>query len=77
MACIPAFELCESAALPGREEYYDLEKYEIRHRDWNAPGNIIAYIAQLNRLRRADPALHDFRDLLLQRLQHQSSSTPK
>ena len=43
------FELCESAGLPGREEYLNSEKYEIRHRDWNAPGNIRAYISQLNR----------------------------
>jgi starch synthase (maltosyl-transferring) len=52
------FELCESAALPGREEYLDSEKYEIRQRDWQAPGNIIAEISQLNRIRRENPALH-------------------
>jgi starch synthase (maltosyl-transferring) len=52
------FELCEAQALPGREEYLDSEKYQIRTRDWNAPGNIIAEIAQLNRIRRANPALH-------------------
>ena len=57
------FELCESAGLPGREEYLNSEKYEIRHRDWNAPGNIRAYISQLNRIRRDNPALHDFRNL--------------
>jgi starch synthase (maltosyl-transferring) len=51
------FELCEAAALPGREEYLDSEKYEIRPRDWNAPGNIIPEIAQLNRLRKAEPSL--------------------
>jgi starch synthase (maltosyl-transferring) len=47
------FELCEAAALPGREEYPDSEKYEIKTRDWNAPGNIKAEIAQLNRLRKS------------------------
>jgi starch synthase (maltosyl-transferring) len=57
------FELCESAGLPGREEYLNSEKYEIRHRDWNMPGNIRAYIAQLNWIRRDNPALHDFRNL--------------
>ncbi len=46
------FELCEAAALPGKEEYLDSEKYEIRVRDWNAPGNIVADITLLNRLRR-------------------------
>jgi starch synthase (maltosyl-transferring) len=51
------YELCESAALPGREEYLDSEKYQIRPRDWSAPGNIIEEIATLNRIRRAEPAL--------------------
>jgi starch synthase (maltosyl-transferring) len=51
------FELCESAPLPGREEYLDSEKYEIRVRDYDAPGNIVAEIAMLNRIRRAQPAL--------------------
>ena len=51
------FELCEAAALPGREEYLDSEKYEIKPRDWNMPGNITAEIAALNRLRKAYAAL--------------------
>ena len=51
------FELCEAAPLPGREEYLDAEKYQIRVRDWDAPGNIAAEIAALNRIRRANPAL--------------------
>lgn len=51
------FELCEAEALPGREEYLDSEKYAVKPRDWNAPGNIIAEIAKLNALRRAYPAL--------------------
>lgn len=51
------FELCEAAPLPGREEYLDSDKYAIRTRDWDAPGNIAAEITQLNRLRRAEPAL--------------------
>ncbi|HEY0914476.1 MAG TPA: alpha-1,4-glucan--maltose-1-phosphate maltosyltransferase [Solimonas sp.] len=51
------FELCESAALHGKEEYLDSEKYELRPRDWQAPGNIIAEITRLNRIRRENPAL--------------------
>ncbi len=51
------FELCEARALPGKEEYLDSEKYEIRAWDWNSPGNITAEISQLNRIRRSNPAL--------------------
>ena len=59
------FELCESAALPGKEEYLDSEKYQIRPRDYSAPGNIVAEIAQLNRIRRQNPALHTHLGLTL------------
>ncbi|MGV8842512.1 MAG: alpha-1,4-glucan--maltose-1-phosphate maltosyltransferase [Pseudomonas sp.] len=52
------FELCEAAAIPGSEEYLDSEKYQIRPRDYGAAGNIVAEIAQLNRIRRHNPALH-------------------
>jgi starch synthase (maltosyl-transferring) len=51
------FELCEGTPLPGKEEYLDSEKYEIRVRDWQAPGNIIAEISTLNRIRSENPAL--------------------
>ncbi len=51
------FELCEAAALPGREEYLDSEKYEIRVRRYDAPGNIVAEISKLNRIRKNNPAL--------------------
>jgi starch synthase (maltosyl-transferring) len=51
------FELCEGTPLPGKEEYLDSEKYEIRVRDWNSPGNIVAEIAALNRIRSENPAL--------------------
>jgi starch synthase (maltosyl-transferring) len=51
------FELLEHEAIPGREEYVDSEKYELKSRDWEKPGNIKAYIAQINRIRRENPAL--------------------
>lgn len=51
------FELCEAQAMPGKEEYLDSEKYQIRAWDWQAPGNIVAEITQLNQLRRSNPAL--------------------
>jgi starch synthase (maltosyl-transferring) len=52
------YELCEAAALPGREEYADSEKYEIKAWDWDRPGNIRDYVAQINAIRRDNPALH-------------------
>ncbi|NUN48673.1 MAG: alpha-1,4-glucan--maltose-1-phosphate maltosyltransferase [Candidatus Brocadiae bacterium] len=56
------YEICENAAIshhavPGEYEYADSEKYQIRTRDWNAPGNIRADIARLNAIRRENEAL--------------------
>ncbi|MEO7725608.1 MAG: alpha-1,4-glucan--maltose-1-phosphate maltosyltransferase, partial [Chthoniobacterales bacterium] len=57
------FELCENAALPGREEYYESEKYQLKERDWNAPGNIKELITKLNQIRRQNRALHFYDNL--------------
>ena len=51
------FELLEHEPIPGREEYLNSEKYELKVRDWNPPDNIKAYIGRLNRMRRANAAL--------------------
>lgn len=59
------FELCENAAVrPGSEEYLDSEKYEIRVRDWNAPGNIRRDVSKINRIRRSEPALSRLKNLV-------------
>jgi starch synthase (maltosyl-transferring) len=51
------FELLEHEPIPGREEYTNSEKYEIRTRDWNRRGNIKDYLARLNQIRRDNSAL--------------------
>ena len=51
------FELIEHEPIPGKEEYLNSEKYELKVRDWNKPGNIKSYIGRLNRIRRGNPAL--------------------
>ncbi|WP_341990997.1 maltotransferase domain-containing protein [Azorhizobium sp. AG788] len=58
------FELAEAAAVPGKEEYAASDKYEIRARDYAAPGNIVAEITRLNRIRRENPALHTHKSVL-------------
>jgi starch synthase (maltosyl-transferring) len=58
------YELCENLPVHhGSEEYLDSEKYEIRVRDWNAPGNIKQDISRLNRIRREQPAFHELTNL--------------
>jgi len=53
----PAFELCVSEAVPGREEYLNSEKYELKYWDWDRPGNLKDFITRINRIRRENAAL--------------------
>ena len=57
------YELCENAAVPGTEEYQNSEKYQIKARDWDRPGNIKEFVALLNRIRNHNPALHQLPNL--------------
>jgi starch synthase (maltosyl-transferring) len=57
------YELLEHEPIPGKEEYLNSEKYELKVRDWNKPGNIKDYIGRLNHIRRANPALQQTADL--------------
>ena len=57
------FEICEARAVPGKEEYLDSEKYQIRVWDMDEPGHIKDDIALINRLRREHPALRAYESL--------------
>jgi starch synthase (maltosyl-transferring) len=57
------YELLEHEPIPGKEEYLNSEKYELKVRDWNKPGNIKDYIGRLNQIRRANAALQQTADL--------------
>ena len=63
------YELYEHRAFKeGGEEYLDSEKYEIKVRDWDGAGKkgltLAPYIAQLNAIRKAHPALQRLRNLV-------------
>ena len=52
------YELCENVPREaGSEEYVNSEKYELRPRDWRAPGNLVDVITRVNRARRQNRAL--------------------
>ncbi|HVL73482.1 MAG TPA: DUF3416 domain-containing protein, partial [Beijerinckiaceae bacterium] len=58
------FELAEGRPVPGKEEYLDSEKYELKAWDYDRPGNIREHVKRLNQIRRENPALWDFRNIL-------------
>jgi starch synthase (maltosyl-transferring) len=54
----PAFEQCENAPRePGAEEYLNSEKYEVRHWNLGAAGNLAPLVKKVNAARRDNPAL--------------------
>lgn len=67
------FELLENTPVrPGSEEYLDSEKYQLRQRDWSAPGNINSYVARVNAIRRVNRALRSFTNLTFHDADHPS-----
>lgn len=58
------FELCEATPIPGREEYLDSEKYELKAWDDDRPGHIKDEITDINRIRRENKALWDHRGVV-------------
>lgn len=65
----PPFELMEHVAVaPGKEEYLNSEKYEIRHWDIDRPDSLRPFIARVNRIRREHRALQSDRSLQFHRI---------
>ncbi|MGA0560713.1 alpha-1,4-glucan--maltose-1-phosphate maltosyltransferase [Larkinella sp. VNQ87] len=64
----PSFELMEHLPFPGKEEYIDSEKYEIRHWDWSRTNRLTYLIGLVNRLRRENPALQATNNLTFCRI---------
>ncbi|MEM6915510.1 MAG: alpha-1,4-glucan--maltose-1-phosphate maltosyltransferase [Verrucomicrobiota bacterium] len=57
------YELCENKPLPGREEYLDSEKYQLKTRNWDKPGNIKPFLTRLNRARQENAALQTYANI--------------
>jgi len=55
----PVFEQIVHAAVPGKEEYLDSEKYEVRHWDWEKRNKLTHVITKVNQARKDNPALQD------------------
>ncbi|MCC5838648.1 MAG: alpha-1,4-glucan--maltose-1-phosphate maltosyltransferase [Opitutales bacterium] len=59
----PAYEIRDHIPFPGKEEYTNNEKYELKRWNWTAPGNIREEITLVNLARRENPALQRTRNL--------------
>jgi starch synthase (maltosyl-transferring) len=53
----PAYEFYDNQPVPGREEYLNSEKYEIKKHDWKRTNRMTDIITIINRARKDHPAL--------------------
>ena len=53
----PIYEFMTSDAIPGKEEYLDSEKYQIRDWDWEAENKLMRIIGKINEARKQLPSL--------------------
>ncbi|MBC8155385.1 MAG: alpha-1,4-glucan--maltose-1-phosphate maltosyltransferase [Bacteroidetes bacterium] len=53
----PSFELMEHEPFPGKEEFLNSEKYEIRYWDWEKTNKLTYLISLVNRIRKENAAL--------------------
>ncbi|WP_207423696.1 alpha-1,4-glucan--maltose-1-phosphate maltosyltransferase [Desertivirga brevis] len=53
----PVYEFGLNTPRPGKEEYIDNEKYEIKHWDWDQYTRIKEIIGRINKIRKQNPAL--------------------
>ena len=60
----PAYELMVHEAMPGKEEYFNSEKYEIYQWDWEAKNKLITIISKINQIRHQHEALQQTNNLV-------------
>lgn len=53
----PVYELCVNEPTPGKEEYYNNEKYELKNWDWTGYTRLREIITRTNRIRKENKAL--------------------
>ena len=59
----PVFEYMVSEPMPGKEEYMNSEKYEVRYWDWSVENKITRLITKINAIRKKNPALQQTNNL--------------
>jgi starch synthase (maltosyl-transferring) len=53
----PSYEFYENTPIEGKEEYFNSEKYEIRHYDWKKTNRMTDIMSLVNKARKENPAL--------------------
>ncbi len=53
----PSYEFYENTPIEGKEEYFNSEKYEVRHYDWKRTNRMTDIMSLLNKIRKENAAL--------------------
>jgi starch synthase (maltosyl-transferring) len=59
----PVYEYMVSEPYPGKEEYLDSEKYEVKYWDWEIENKLMRIIGRVNEIRKQHPALQQTNNL--------------
>ncbi|MBU1726487.1 MAG: alpha-1,4-glucan--maltose-1-phosphate maltosyltransferase [Candidatus Omnitrophica bacterium] len=60
-----AYITCQNEPYPGKEEYVNNEKYELKNWNLNAPGNIKKEVTLINKIRKENPAFQETNNISL------------
>ncbi|MGV3589988.1 MAG: alpha-1,4-glucan--maltose-1-phosphate maltosyltransferase [Adhaeribacter sp.] len=60
----PVYEFGINEPVPGKEEYLDSEKYEVKHWNWQQETRIGEFIKLVNTIRRENPALQETNNII-------------
>ena len=61
----PVYEFGINDPVPGKEEYLDSEKYEVKHWQWDKETRIREFIKLINTIRHENPALQETNNIIL------------
>jgi len=60
----PAYEFMVHQAMPGKEEYFNSEKYEIYHWDWEVKNKLTTIITRINNIRKQHESLQQTNNIV-------------
>ncbi|MEM6841361.1 MAG: alpha-1,4-glucan--maltose-1-phosphate maltosyltransferase [Bacteroidota bacterium] len=66
----PVYEFGINTPYPGKEEYLDSEKYEVKYWDWEAETRIREIVTIINRVRKENPALQSTANVVFAEIQN-------
>ena len=61
----PVYEYMISESMPGKEEYFNSEKYEFYNWDWTIENKLIAVITRLNKIRKEHESLQQTNNIAI------------